>query len=168
MIYWFRLITGALHWLDMSCVILHISKEMENYINHVWNFVSKPQVLCHDDGYYIFKFATLAYRDLVMHTGPYTYRSRSFIMRNWTLDFEFNHEFLNKILLWVKLLSLPLGSWYTDSLSKLASVVGRPMYTDKNTTVMERISFARVLVEADIFHTLPTQMELSTPIGTIQ
>ncbi|PHU10941.1 hypothetical protein BC332_17871 [Capsicum chinense] len=71
-------------------------KTMKNYIAHVWNFVTKPKVLYHGDGYYIFKFATVADRDLVMPSGAYTYRNRPPILKDWTIDFEFNPECLNK------------------------------------------------------------------------
>ncbi|KAM3395113.1 hypothetical protein P3S68_004118 [Capsicum galapagoense] len=154
------ILVQANHWsIALIGYVLRESpffKIMENYIAHVWNFVSKLKVLYHDDGYYIFKFATLVDRDLVLQPGPYTYRNRPLILRNWTLDFEFNPDYLNKVPLWVKFSSLPLGFWLTESLSNLTSVVGKPMYTDKYTTEMERTSYVRVLVNNDIIHTLPT------------
>ncbi|KAM3221680.1 hypothetical protein P3L10_020950 [Capsicum annuum] len=143
-------------------------KTMENYIAHGWNFISKPQVLYYDDGYYVFKFASAADRHLVMQSGPYMYRNRQMILRNWSLDFEFNPECLSKIPLWVKFPSLPLGYWSKKELSKLASVVGKLLYTDKCTAEIERISYARFLVEVDISHPLPEQVELNTPIGVLQ
>ncbi|PHU05160.1 hypothetical protein BC332_25982 [Capsicum chinense] len=71
-------------------------KTMENYITHVGNFVSKPKVLYHDDCYYIFKFATLVDKDLVLQSRPYRYRNRLMILRNWLIDFEFKPECLHK------------------------------------------------------------------------
>ncbi|KAM3319723.1 hypothetical protein P3S67_006923 [Capsicum chacoense] len=112
-------------------------------------------------------FAMISDRDLVMQSGPYTYRNRLVILRNWEIDFEFNPECLNKLFLWIKFHSLPLGYWSAEALSKLASVVGKPMYTDKYTAAMERISYARVLVETDISHPLPNRVEISTPSGII-
>lgn len=112
----------------------------------MWNFVSKPQLLYHDDGYYIFKFATLMDRDLVMQSRPYTFWNRLFILQNWTIDFEFNPNCLNNISLLVKFPIIRLGYRSFDSLSKLSSVVGRPMYIDKFTTALEHISYARILI----------------------
>ncbi|KAM3233996.1 hypothetical protein P3L10_019355 [Capsicum annuum] len=128
---------------------------MDNYPTHVWIFITKPQILYHNDGYYIFKFMMISDRDLVMQSGPYTYRNRLVILRNWLINFEFNLEYLNKVLLWINFPSLSLGYWSAEALSKLVRVVGRLMYTDKYIIAMERISYARVLVEADISHTLP-------------
>ncbi|PHU19828.1 hypothetical protein BC332_10979 [Capsicum chinense] len=125
---------------------------MENYIAHVWNSVSKPQVLYYDDNYYVFKFASAVDRDLVMQSGPYTYRNRPMILRNWSLDFEFKLECFSKIPLWFKFPSLPLGHLSKKALSKLASFVGKPLYTDKCTAEIERISYARVFIKVDINH----------------
>lgn len=100
-----------------------------------------------------------------MQLGPFTYLNRPFILRNWTIDVEFNPECLDKIPLRVKFPGLSLGYWSTDSLSKLESVIGRPMYTDNFTAVMEHIFYASILVEADISHTLSILVELGTPMG---
>lgn len=50
----------------------------------------------------------------------------------------------------VKFPRRPLGYWPTETLSKLASIVGKPIYTDRIIADMERISFPRVLIETDI------------------
>lgn len=47
---------------------------------------------------------------------------------------------------------IPVGYWSTQELSKLASVIGKPLYTDLFITEMDRIFYARVLVETDIAH----------------
>ncbi|MCE3216472.1 hypothetical protein HAX54_006646 [Datura stramonium] len=39
-------------------------KEIENYVNLVWKFVAKPQILYHADGYYIFRFQSNDDKDL--------------------------------------------------------------------------------------------------------
>lgn len=99
-------------------------------------------------------FSTLSNRDLLMYSGPYTYRNKPLILQNQTIDFEFNPDCLDKIPLWVKFPSLHFGYWLVDFLSKLASVVGRMMYTDKFMVALEHISYARVLLEVNIVHTL--------------
>ncbi|XP_019251326.1 PREDICTED: uncharacterized protein LOC109230263 [Nicotiana attenuata] len=121
-------------------------RSMDNSVNTVWNFVAKPKILYHDEGYYIFKFQTIEDRDLVLHAGPYTYHNKPLILRNWEIDFYFDLECLSTILLWVKFPGLPMGYWPLEALGKLASGVGKPLYTDRITAEMERISYARVLI----------------------
>ncbi|XP_075092374.1 uncharacterized protein LOC142172610 [Nicotiana tabacum] len=140
---------------------------MENYIENIWDFVNKRKILYHDDGYYIFRFDSMDDRDRVMQFGPYTFHKKPFILKNWSIDFVFDLECLNVIPLWVRFPNLPVGYWSTEVLSKLASVVSKPMYTDMNIAEMDRISFARVLVEADISHLLPSDIEIHTPVGVI-
>ncbi|XP_019225902.1 PREDICTED: uncharacterized protein LOC109207438 [Nicotiana attenuata] len=108
------------------------ARSMDNYVATVWNFVTKPKILYHDKGYYIFKFHTVEDRDLVMHTG------------------------------------LPVGYWSPEALSKLASGVGKPLYTNKFTAELKKISYARALVEADVTQSLPECIEIDTPFGVFQ
>ncbi|XP_059290159.1 uncharacterized protein LOC132043716 [Lycium ferocissimum] len=99
----------------------------------------------------------------VLGDNPYEKSMDNYVTNS--MDFDFVPDCLNAIPLWVKFPCLPLGYWSTEALSKLASVVGKPMYIDKFTAGMDRISFARVLVEADISHPLPEEIEIHTPTG---
>ncbi|XP_019242197.1 PREDICTED: uncharacterized protein LOC109222281 [Nicotiana attenuata] len=142
-------------------------KSMENYVDNVWDFVDTPKILYHDKGYYIFRFDSIDDRNKVMQSGPYFFHNKPFILKNWSLDFVFNPECLNVIPIWVRFPNLPVGFWSTEALSKMASGIGKPMYTDLYTAEMDRISYARVLVEADISHPLPNDILLRTPVGVI-
>nr|XP_016502654.1 PREDICTED: uncharacterized protein LOC107820826 [Nicotiana tabacum] len=143
-------------------------KSMDNYVTNVWNFVENPQILYHDEGYYIFRFQNIEERDLVLQAGPYTYHNKPLILQHWSMDFKFDPGCVSVIPLWIKFPGLPLGFWSIEALSKLASVVGKPLYTDRITTKMEKVSYARVLVEADVSHPLPDSFEMKTPKGVIQ
>lgn len=49
---------------------------------------------------------------------------------------------------------LPAGYWTAEALSKVASVIGSPMYTDRYTFDLNKISYAQVLVKVDITKSL--------------
>ncbi|XP_070008836.1 uncharacterized protein At4g02000-like [Nicotiana sylvestris] len=83
------------------------------------------------------------------------------------MNFKFDPESVSMIPLWITFPGLPLGFWSTEALSKLASVVGKPLYTDKITAEMEKVSYARVLVETDISQPLPDSFEMQTKWGVI-
>lgn len=139
--------------------------QMTAYVKKVWGFVELPQVLYHDDGYYVFKFHTIADKERVMQAGPYFYGNKPMILRNWQLDFEFNADMFHQIPIWVKFPRLPLGYWSVKALSKVASAIGVPLYTDGFTAKAEKISYARVLIEVDITKTLPDAVVVETPSG---
>ncbi|XP_060182423.1 uncharacterized protein LOC132612099 [Lycium barbarum] len=55
----------------------------------------------------------------------------------------------------------------TEALSKIASVVSRPLYTDRVTADMERIAYARVLVETNVSQPLIDSIDIVTLSGSI-
>ncbi|KAK4721238.1 hypothetical protein R3W88_011471 [Solanum pinnatisectum] len=91
----------------------------------------------------------------VMQAGSYTLFNKPFILHKWSIDFEFDPDCLTIIPLWVTFPGLPVGYW-------------KPLYTDSFTTSMERISYARILVETDVSHPLLNSIEIVTPSGTFQ
>lgn len=56
-------------------------KAMGNYVTNVWNFVEKPQILYHEDGFYVFRFQNIEDRDLIFQAGPYTYHNKPFVLQ---------------------------------------------------------------------------------------
>lgn len=67
----------------------------------------------------------------------------------------------------MKFPGLPLGYWSTEALSKLASVLRKPLYTDRVTSEMEKASYA-ILVETDVSQLLSKGFEIQTPKGVIK
>ncbi|XP_059291472.1 uncharacterized protein LOC132044951 [Lycium ferocissimum] len=141
------------------------ANQIEGYITRVWNFVTKPMVLMHDEGYYIYKFKSIQDKDKVLKAGPYYFNNKPLILKPWELDFNFEQEALSVIPIWVKFPGLPVGYWSPEALSKIASSVGKPLYTDEFTANAEKISYARILVEADVSQDLPDFLIVETPSG---
>lgn len=61
-----------------------------------------------------------------------------------------------------------MGYWSGEALSKMATAIGKPLYTDNFTASIERISYARILVETDVSQPLIDSIEIVTPSGTFQ
>uniref|UniRef100_A0A3N7G3J5 DUF4283 domain-containing protein n=1 Tax=Populus trichocarpa TaxID=3694 RepID=A0A3N7G3J5_POPTR len=66
---------------------------------------------------------------------------------------------------WVRFPNLPLQCWSPLCLSKLASVIGKPVHSDTSTNSMTRLSYARVLIEIDLLADLPTSINIILPNG---
>lgn len=86
-------------------------------------------------------------------------------MKKWVVDFDFNAEILQTILIWIKLPNLPLNWWGMDSLSRIGSGLGVPLYANDCTTSAERIFYARILVEMNVTQPLPTTVKVVDPIS---
>ncbi|KAF3670715.1 hypothetical protein FXO37_08401 [Capsicum annuum] len=64
------------------------------------------------------------------------------------------------ILLGLKLPGLPLSYWSLNSLSRIGSDLGKPVYADNCTTNVDCISYARILVIMDITKPLPQSIKV--------
>lgn len=95
----------------------------------------------------------------MMHTKTKTVKVRS-------ADFDFNDEVLQTVPLWVKYPNLPLNCWSMDSLSRISSL-GIPLYADDCTIKVDRISFARILVEIDVVREFPKKIKVEDPSSRI-
>lgn len=58
-----------------------------------------------------------------------------------------------------------MSCWGRDSLSRIVSVIGIPVYADECTTKQTRISFARKLIEVNITKDLPNEVLVMDPNG---
>lgn len=106
-------------------------------------------------------------KETVLCLGPYTMNRKPIIIHEWNADFKFGEEVLCMIPLWVRLPNLPINCWGNLTLSRIGSVLGRPIYADECTTRIERISYAQILVEMDVTRTLPNMIKVQDPEGQL-
>lgn len=111
------------------------------------------------------RFESPADKDRLLCEGPYTIASRPIIVKEWVADFCFEKEVLKKIPLWIRLPNLPLTCWSGDSLSRIASVIGKPLCADECTSQQKKISYARLLVEIDITKPLIYKVQIEGENG---
>ncbi|KAK6802944.1 hypothetical protein RDI58_000728 [Solanum bulbocastanum] len=69
--------------------------------------------------------------------------------------------------IWVKYPNIPLNCWSMDSLSRISSGLGEPLYVDECTTKVDRISFAWVLIEMNVAKELPRKLKVEDPNGRV-
>ncbi|XP_019262495.1 PREDICTED: uncharacterized protein LOC109240323 [Nicotiana attenuata] len=141
---------------------------MLNFVYGAWQFVSTPQVLLHEEGYFVFKFDCDEDRDLVMQNGPYTFNNRPMILKNWEADFKMSKELMTNVPVWVTFPRLPIQYWTGENLGRIASSIGKPICTDKLTAQEARISYARMLIEMDISQALPEDVLIETSNGELR
>ncbi|XP_019263163.1 PREDICTED: uncharacterized protein LOC109240928 [Nicotiana attenuata] len=138
---------------------------LERYIAVKWNFTAKPKIYLHNDGYFLLKFNTLEVRDEVLYSVPHTINNKPIIIKPWKANFNFDEEVLRMVPLWVQFPELPLNCWELETLSRISSVLRNQVYADECTSRVERISFARVLVEIDVTVPLPRMIKVQGPTG---
>ncbi|XP_056695330.1 uncharacterized protein [Spinacia oleracea] len=135
------------------------------FIAKEWSQVATPKVFLHDEGYFVIRFCSLEDRNSILYAGPEYFYGKPAIIKQWSSHFSFQEEVLKVIPLWVRFPNLPLNCWGEDSLSRIGSVIGVPLFADECTTQQLRISFARILVEVDVTNPLPSSITIADPSG---
>ncbi|KAH0664989.1 hypothetical protein KY285_026195 [Solanum tuberosum] len=105
-------------------------------------------------------------RNEVLYSGPHMLNNRPIIVKVWSPEFDFNKEVLQTVPI-CQYPNLPLSCWSMDSLSRISSGLGEPLYADECTTKVDRISFARVLIEMDVTRELPRKLKVEEPNGRV-
>ncbi|XP_058770000.1 uncharacterized protein LOC131643714 [Vicia villosa] len=84
-----------------------------------WNSVQLPDILYHDDGYFILRFKNFDEKEEILMNGPYTIKNMTMLLRDWSHDFNMKTDMLRTVPVWVKLPNLPLRLWGAKSLNKI-------------------------------------------------
>lgn len=113
------------------------------------------------------KFQSMDDRNVILYEGPYTIANRPVIVNAWEAGFNFEKEIMKVIPLWVQLPNLPLNCWRMNSLSRIGSILGTPLFADECTTNQNRISYARMLVEIDVTQPLKYQIQIEGEKGQV-
>lgn len=124
------------------------------------------EIQAHKTLWLLFIFQNPEDYDRVLRGGPYVAYSSPLYLKPLSTGFLFQREELQHLPVWMQITNLPLECWTVWALSKLASMVGQPLYTDQLTRKQGRISFARVLVEVNITAESATTIPATLPDGT--
>lgn len=143
----------------------HSLTSVQSYVKQFWNHVSVPDVLYFKKGWFYFKFANKEDCLSVFHGGPWVFGNSTLILKEWSPDFCAQMESVKVVPVWTLFPDLDPCFWSSTALSKIASVIGRPLFADPYTTEKTRISFARVLIDIDISKDIPSFVKVNTPYG---
>ncbi|KAK3193375.1 hypothetical protein Dsin_024685 [Dipteronia sinensis] len=107
------------------------------------------EVLANDKGFFFVKFSVDEACSNVLESGPWLFAGRMMILKKWHARLILTKENCSKIPVWVKLFNIPHEYWNEEGLCHIASMVGKPLYTDSLTESVKKISYARVCIEID-------------------
>lgn len=102
-----------------------------------------------ENGWIKFQFASELQRDSVLNGGPYLISGRQLFLKKMPSCFLYSKDDMMTLPSWIQIFGLPADCWTVPALSKIASVVGKPIHTDQLTISKKGSTYARVLVEID-------------------
>jgi len=136
---------------------------LNSIISNVWK--CEVTLTIHDFGWLVYRFKIEEDKLTVLRGGPYLVYGRPLILRPMINFFDFSSEEMSRVPIWVKFPNLPLCCWSPVCLSKIVSVLGKPIQCDQLTSNLSRMSYACVLVEIDLLEELRHSVEVSLPEG---
>ena len=99
-------------------------------------------------------------RDWIFEGAPYFYAAAGLYMRPWMMNFVPERETFTSVLVWVRLYSLPLDYWQTESLAAIGNKLGHFVKVSEATRRGKYTSFARICVAMDLWEALPDEVML--------
>ncbi|GAA0185496.1 hypothetical protein LIER_32784 [Lithospermum erythrorhizon] len=119
-----------------------------NSLVNSWNV--KCRIIPYAKGWTVFRFKSDEDRFRVFNGGPYLAFGKTLMLRLVDAGVIIGDDLFTSVPTWVLFHDVQLSVWSETGLSKIASKVGIPMYTDKFTKERSKMSYARCLVDVDV------------------
>ncbi|XP_070030712.1 uncharacterized protein [Nicotiana sylvestris] len=107
------------------------------------------------NGVIVVRFDTAIGKQEVIEGGIYHFDNKPLIVKASTPELEFTRDELLTVPVWIKLPGLDFKYWSLKGLSKIESLIGKPVIVDQNTEKRIGVNFARLLVEVEMDAKLP-------------
>ena len=101
-------------------------------------------------GVYVVEFRDMESRIEVMDIGPWSFDNKPIIVKPWSVEANLEKQNMVEVPVWIRFLGLKLHLWSNQLLNELASVIGKPLFTDKMTAERKIIIFARVCIKVNV------------------
>ncbi|GAV80382.1 DUF4283 domain-containing protein/zf-CCHC_4 domain-containing protein [Cephalotus follicularis] len=160
---------GAKEW-EHSLVAFVVGKRLpwrnvKEILERKWGQVGPFSFHVTTTGVVLVKFENMQARDWVLNNGPWDVWGYHLVLRAWTKDMPLSLDDCKSMLVWVKLKGIPIQYWNKEGLSYIASVLGRPLHMDANTTNKNVLTFARICIEMAASSSFPDSITLKFENG---
>ncbi|XP_020272640.1 uncharacterized protein LOC109847811 [Asparagus officinalis] len=142
-------------------------KAMESYVQKVWASFAVPEISILKAGVFLFKFKNKEEMCDILGRGPWFFGSRPLLLKTWAIDEDIDRMKECVYPMWIQLPGLKLNLWNAKAISKIFSIIGKPISIDKLTATRQRLAYARVLVEVTMPAPLPDSISIQGPNESI-
>ncbi|XP_020251079.1 uncharacterized protein LOC109828510, partial [Asparagus officinalis] len=140
-------------------------KAMESFVQKVWSHLALPEICILKPGLFLYKFKSKEDMRIILESGPWFFGSRPLLLKPWSIDEEIGKRNDCLYPMWIQFPGLRLNLWNAKCISKIASLIGKPIATDKLTASRQTLEYVRVLVEVNMSSPLPDHISIQGPKG---
>ncbi|CAM8881351.1 unnamed protein product [Rhodiola kirilowii] len=142
-----------------------LSSRMKRFVRAKWGDESVVKVSSLNDGIFLLNFAEEARKMEVLLGGPWTFDNRPLILKHWSEHEDYKCGSIESLPVWVTLPGIKAHVSDLTILSRICSVLGRPICTDGVTADGSSYGYARVCVEVFGDVELLDRIEYEDPYG---
>jgi len=135
-------------------------KALQTWIRYHWKPKGSIDLHLGSKGFFTVVFTNIRDKDRVFEGEPYSYIAAGLYMWPWMMNFLPERETFTSVLVWVRLCSLPLDYWQTESLAAIGNKLGWFIKASKATRRGKYTSFARICMEMDLSRALMDEVLL--------
>lgn len=141
-------------------------KQMVGFMQRRWKVFGDVEVFVLESGVFVFNFSNNEAKQKVLDMGPWSFYDKPLFLKLWSPDCSYQRENITSIPIWIHLPQLELHLWSFALLSKIASVVRKPLFTDNMTAKRKRLAHAKLCVEVNPSSDFPTSVDIVGPDGS--
>ena len=134
---------------------------IDGYVRRIWKANAIDKVVLIKRGLYLVRFVDCQDALTVTQKGLYHFDHKPFIVKAWTTKMVIDIDAIATLPIWIQLPDLDIKYWGLQSLSKLGSLLGIPLKTEKYTKEKTMLKYARLLVEMPIDGSFPEYIEFA-------
>lgn len=132
-------------------------RKVSQFVDNFWRNKGLSNVYQKDASTFIFKFSNISSRNAFLARGTWYIGKRPMVVTAWGV--KPGENIVETLPLWIKLSNIPMCYWTDEGLSRLASVIGRPLGADNLTAKLDMIPFAKICVQYTIGSPLPNEIQ---------
>ncbi|KAJ8432712.1 hypothetical protein Cgig2_009770 [Carnegiea gigantea] len=137
---------------------------MQGFIQRIWSAYGLDKIIQVRKWVFLVRFMHMQDKLTVEKKGLYYFDSKPFLFKGWNPEMDLHTESIKSFPLWVQLPDLDVKYWGQSSLSKMGSIIGIPIKTDKYTRD-RTIKYARLLIEVNLEGPFPEFVEFINENG---
>ncbi|VFQ79935.1 unnamed protein product [Cuscuta campestris] len=128
---------------------------MEGYIGRIWKAYQIEEINFLKPGQYVVRFQKENERDEAIDKKFYHFDNKPVCVRKWKPGCSVDLNELEDISIWIQFPDLEIKYWSLSGLSRLGSLLGKPIRTDRATAKRTKLDFARMMVAVKMKQEFP-------------
>ncbi|VFQ58792.1 unnamed protein product [Cuscuta campestris] len=152
------------------CCILGANPPLEvvkGFVHRISRNYEIDDVILLKEAQFIILFNKKEDKNEVIKRKYYQFDNKPMLVMEWSPGLKFEPNELQDIPIWIQFPSLNIKYWSTSGLSKLGSLIGRPIKRDNATATRTKLEYARIQVEVHAKQEFPKEINYMDEYGRL-